>query len=178
MGWRRGSTGSRLGTRVDGRKNPISPPHYLRAGFLWDRLLGQLYTKVEFREVFEKKAADILNPDVGNCGGILELKEIAAMAEPHLVTMSPHNYNSTTVALAATVHACAVMSNFLITEYFVNFTERGDEISVNPIKAENGYIQLPTGPGLGIELDEAAMGRHPYQAFPKRNLPRYSDEKL
>ena len=42
MGWRRGSTGSRLGTRVDGRKNPISPPHYLRAGFLWDRLLARI----------------------------------------------------------------------------------------------------------------------------------------
>ena len=138
----------------------------------------ELYTKVEFREVFEKKAADILNPDVANCGGILELKEIAAMAEPHLVTMSPHNYNSTTVALAATVHACAVMSNFLITEYFVNFTERGDEISINPLKAENGYIQLPTGPGLGIDLDEAALERYPYQAFPKRNLPRFDDEKL
>ena len=138
----------------------------------------ELYTKVEFREVFEKKAADILNPDVGNCGGILELKEIAAMAEPHLVTMAPHNYNSTTVALAATVHACAVMSNFLITEYFVNFTERGDEISINPLKAENGYIQLPTGPGLGIDLDEAALRRYPYQAFPMRNLPRFHDEKL
>ena len=138
----------------------------------------ELYTKAEFREVFEKKAADILNPDVGNCGGILELKEIAAMAEPHMVTMSPHNYNSTTVALAATVHACAVMSNFLITEYFVNFTERGDEISINPIKAENGYIQLPTGPGLGIDLDEAALARYPYEPFPKRNLPRFEDENL
>ena len=46
MGWRRGSTGSRLGTRVDGRKNPISPPHYLRAGFLWDRLLGLTGTHI------------------------------------------------------------------------------------------------------------------------------------
>jgi L-alanine-DL-glutamate epimerase-like enolase superfamily enzyme len=70
------------------------------------------------------------------------------------------------------------MSNSLITEYFVNFTERGDEISINPLKAENGYIQLPTGPGLGIDLDEAALRRYPYQAFPTRNLPRFHDEKL
>ncbi|MFQ5931577.1 MAG: mandelate racemase/muconate lactonizing enzyme family protein, partial [Nitrospiraceae bacterium] len=112
----------------------------------------ELYTKAEFREVFEKQAADILNPDVGNCGGILELKEIAAMAEPYFVTMAPHCYNSTTVALAATVQACAVMPNFLITEYFVNFTERGDEICLKPITVKNGYIHLPTGPGLGIEL--------------------------
>ena len=52
MGWRRGSTGSRLGTRVDGRKNPISPPHYLRAGFLWDRLLARIshHLTVEARD--------------------------------------------------------------------------------------------------------------------------------
>ena len=57
----------------------------------------ELYTKFEFREVFEKQAADILNPDVCNVGGILELKEIAAMAEPYYVVVSPHNFNSTTL---------------------------------------------------------------------------------
>ena len=98
----------------------------------------ELYTKAEFRQVFEKRAADILNPDVCNCGGILELKEIAAMAEPYLVAISPHNYNSTTVGLAATIQACAVMPNFLITEYFVNFTECGDMISINPLAVEKG----------------------------------------
>ena len=136
----------------------------------------ELYTKTEFREVFEKQAADILNPDVGNCGGILELKEIAAMAEPYLVVMSPHNYNSTTVALAATVHACAVMPNFLITEYFVNFTERGIEICKNSLRPEKGYIKLPTGPGLGVELDEPAMARFPYKEFPARHLRQFNEE--
>ena len=136
----------------------------------------ELYTKAEFREVFEKAAADILNPDVCNCGGILELKEIGAMAEPYFVAVSPHNYNSTTVGLAATVQVCAVMPNFLITEYFVNFTERGDEISVNPIQVEKGYIQLPTSPGLGLELDEAALEKYPYQEFPKRYLQQFEEE--
>ena len=130
----------------------------------------ELYTKAEFREVFEKGAADILNPDVCNCGGILELKEIAAMAEPYFVAMSPHNYNSTTIGLAATVQACAVMPNSLITEYFVNFTACGDEISINPIAVEDGYIQLPTAPGLGLELDESALARHPYREFPTRRF--------
>ena len=85
----------------------------------------ELYTKAEFREVFEKQAADIINPDICNCGGLLELKEIAAMAEPYFVTVSPHNYNSTTVGLAATVQLAACIPNFLITEYFVNFEARG-----------------------------------------------------
>lgn len=136
----------------------------------------ELYTKAEFREVFEKSAADILNPDVCNCGGILELKEIAAMAEPYFVVMSPHNYNSTTIGLAATIQACAVMPNFLITEYFVNFTERGNAISVNPIEVENGYIHLPTSPGLGLELDEKALSAFPYREFPKRHLRQFHEE--
>ena len=81
----------------------------------------ELYTKAEFRQVFEKRAADIINPDVCNVGGILELKEIGAMAEPSLVVVSPHNYNSTMIGLAATCQVSAVMPNFLITEYFANF---------------------------------------------------------
>ena len=78
--------------------------------------------------VLERRAADILNPDVCNCGGILELREIGAMAEAYHVAMSPHNYNSTTVGLAATLHASAGMPNFIITEYFVNFAEVGAEV--------------------------------------------------
>jgi galactonate dehydratase len=136
----------------------------------------ELYTKAEFREVFEKQAADVLNPDVCNCGGILELKEIAAMAEPYFVTMSPHNYNSTTVGLAATLQVCAAIPNFLITEYFVNFTERGNAISVNPIKVENGYVGLPTAPGLGIDLNEEALAQYPYRELPQRNLRQFNEE--
>jgi galactonate dehydratase len=138
----------------------------------------ELYTKAEFREVFEKQAADILNPDVCNCGGILELKEIAAMAEPYFVVLSPHNYNSTTIGLAATLHACAVMPNFLITEYFVNFTQVGDAISTSPIRVENGYISLPTAPGLGIELNEESLAQYPYREFPQRHLRQFDEEGL
>jgi galactonate dehydratase len=137
----------------------------------------ELYTKTEFREVFEKQAADIINPDVCNCGGILELKEIAAMAEPYLVVVSPHNYNSTTIGLAATLQVAACMPNFLITEYFINFKERGDEIAVNPFTVENSYIKLPTAPGLGLELKEEALANRPYREFPLRALRQARDEE-
>jgi galactonate dehydratase len=136
----------------------------------------ELYTKAEFREIFEKQAAEIINPDVCNTGGILELKEIAAMAEPYLVVVSPHNYNSTTIGLAATLQVAACIPNFLITEYFVNFQPRGDEISVQPFVVKDGYIDLPTGPGLGLELREDVMARHPYREFPARFLPTPDDE--
>jgi galactonate dehydratase len=136
----------------------------------------ELYTKTEFREVFEKRAADIINPDVACCGGILELKEIAAMAEPYHIAVAPHNYNSTTMGLAATVNASATMPNFLITEFFVSLMALGSEIAVEPFKVEGGYITLPTKPGLGIELSEAALARHPYQDFPVRALRQYDEE--
>ena len=135
-----------------------------------------LYTKSAFREVLEKQAADILNPDVASCGGILELTEIAAMAEPYYVAMAPHNYNSTTMALAATIQAASVMPNFLITEYFVNFTETGDAISVNPFKVEGGYIDLPTAPGLGLEIEEAALAHYSFRDFPPVRPRTYADE--
>ncbi|GAJ08640.1 unnamed protein product, partial [marine sediment metagenome] len=122
------------------------------------------------------RAADIINPDVCNCGGILELKEIAAMAEPYHVVVSPHNFNSTTIGLAATLNVSACIPNFLITEYFLNFKLRGDEITVSPFKVEDGYIRIPQGPGLGLELNEEAMARYPYHEFAKRNIRQYYEE--
>ena len=134
------------------------------------------YTKTGFRPLLEKRSADILNPDVACVGGILELKEIAAMAESFLVAVSPHNYNSTTVALASTVHASATMPNFIITEYFLPFVEFGDTICSNQLKPKNGYIDLPTGPGLGVEMDEEALKKVPAKPYTLRKLRTPADE--
>ena len=136
----------------------------------------ELYTKHEFREVFERQAADIINPDVCNVGGILELKEIAAMAEPYFVAVSPHNYNSTTVGLAATIQVSATLTNFLITEYFVNLEPWGREVALPPFEVVDGHIALPQTPGLGIDLDEDALARFPYEPFPARSPARAADE--
>ena len=134
------------------------------------------YTKTGFRPLLEKRSADILNPDVACVGGILELKEIAAMAESFLVAMSPHNYNSTLVALASTVHASATMPNFIITEYFLPFVDFCDTISPNQLKPKNGYIDLPIAPGLGIDVDEEALKKHPAKVYPQRKLRTPADE--
>ena len=136
----------------------------------------ELYTKFEFRDVFEKQAADIINPDVCNVGGILELKEIAAMAEPYYVAVSPHNYNSTTLGLSATIQVSAAIPNFLITEYFVNFEQLGKDISTNPFRVEDGYIKLPSEPGLGMSLIEQNLQKNPSKQFPARNLAQYWEE--
>jgi galactonate dehydratase len=106
----------------------------------------------------------------------LELKEIAAMAEPYYVVVSPHNYNSTTLGLSATIQVSAAIPNFLITEYFVNFEELGKDISTHPFEVDDGYITLPTEPGLGMDLIEENLEKYPYKQFPPRNLAHYSDE--
>jgi galactonate dehydratase len=136
----------------------------------------ELYTRAVFRRVFEARAADIVNPDVCNCGGIAELRAIAQMAEPYHVVVSPHNYNSTTIGLAATLQVAAAIPNFLITEYFVNFEAVGSEIAAGPFVVEDGYLRLPSAPGLGLELDEDALGRHAYREFLRRSLPTIEDE--
>jgi galactonate dehydratase len=68
------------------------------------------------------------------------------------------------------------MPNFLITEYFVNFEEMGKEIALTPFEVVDSYIRLPTTPGLGIDLDEAALARYPYQQFPDRKLRQPHEE--
>lgn len=130
----------------------------------------ELYTKSGFRSVFEHRAADIINPDVSNVGGILELRDIAAMAEPHLVGVSPHNYNSTSLALAATVQAAAGMPNFLLTEYFVPLEAISRKIAPDALMPVNGYIPLPTGAGLGITVDEAFMRSQAYRRPASRSF--------
>jgi galactonate dehydratase len=135
-----------------------------------------LYTKAEFRPAFEKQAADIVNPDVCNVGGLLELKEIGAMAEAYGVAVAPHGNNSTTVGLAASLHAAAVMPNFLIMEYPLSWESTGNKIAKNPLRVEHGAIPLPTGPGLGIELDEAALELFPVHEGRQRRLRSPVDE--
>jgi galactonate dehydratase len=136
-----------------------------------------LYTKAEYRPVFEKQVADIINPDVCNVGGILELKEIAAMAEPSCVAVAPHGNNSTTIGLAASLQVGACIPNFLIMEYPMAWEPIANEIARNPFQVEKGRIALPTGPGLGIELDEGALAKYPYRGPREHRLRELGEER-
>lgn len=138
----------------------------------------ELYGKAAFRPVFECGAADIVNPDVSNVGGILELKEIAAMAEPYLVAVSPHNYNSTSVSLAATVQASITMPNFLIGEYFVPFEDISRRIAPDALRPVGGIVSAPSAPGLGISVDEAFLRSQRHQASPARQFSTLHSQVL
>jgi galactonate dehydratase len=135
-----------------------------------------IYTKERFFECLAKRAADILNPDICVIGGITPMLEIAAMAQPQAVVMSPHNFNSTLVGLAATVHVSAVIPNFRITEYFVNFRDICEEIATQSLVVQDGWIDLPTAPGLGVDIDVAKLRAHPHVEATPRTFRQYWEE--
>lgn len=128
-----------------------------------------LYTKFQFRELLEKQACDIVQPDICCAGGISELKKIAAMAEAHYVTVAPHNPMGP-VATAVNVHLCANIPNFLILEYHPDDEPPRRDLVNEPIRLEDGYLRVPEAPGLGIDLNEEAFERYPFRrwhrAFP------------
>jgi galactonate dehydratase len=138
----------------------------------------ELYTKAAYRTVFESGAVDIINPDISNVGGILELKEIAAMAEPYFVAVSPHNYNSTSIALAATVQVAVTLPNFLIVEYFLPYEEISQQIAPDTLVARDGFIDLPLKPGLGITVNETFMRSQEYKQMPARKFGIYHSTVL
>lgn len=116
----------------------------------------RLATKYEFARLIEQQAAQIIQLDVGQCGGILESKKIAAIAEAHYAMIAPHMYQGP-IAAAAAVQLGTCSPNFLIQEWNVN--DLHSEIFVEPIRFENGYLTPPTGPGLGVALNEAVVRR-------------------
>lgn len=123
-----------------------------------------LYTKYEFRELLVKQAADIIQPDICVAGGILELKKIAAMAEAFFVPVAPHNPMGP-VATAVNVQFAASTPNFLILEYIADDRPSRRDLVKEPITLKDGYLELPTAPGLGIELNEDAFPHYPYRTW-------------
>jgi galactonate dehydratase len=112
----------------------------------------RIFTKWGFREVLEKGAASILQPDISHAGGIFEGRLIAGMAESYYAAVAPHCPLGP-ISLAAGIQLDATIPNFLCQEQ----VSMGEGYLKNPFVVRDGYVDLPTAPGLGIELDEEAM---------------------
>ena len=112
----------------------------------------RIFTKWGFREILEKGAASILQPDLCHAGGITEVRLIAGMAEAYYAAIAPHNPLGP-ISLAAGIQLAASIPNFLCQEQ----VSLGEGYLKKPFVVRDGYIDLPTGPGLGIELDENAL---------------------
>jgi galactonate dehydratase len=116
-----------------------------------------VYMRWGFREILEKRAADIIMPDFQKAGGLLEARKIADMAHTYYVPVAPHAVTSP-IGMMATAHVCAAIPNFLIQEWhwidslplWRNWVKEGEIIN-------KGFITLPDRAGLGVEMnDEAA----------------------
>ncbi len=112
----------------------------------------RIFTKWGFREILEQRAASILQPDLSHAGGIFECRLIAGMAESYYAGIAPHCPLGP-IALAACLQLDASIPNFLIQEQ----GSLGVGYLKQPFVVKDGFIELPQGPGLGIELDEEAL---------------------
>ncbi|MBC63970.1 MAG: dehydratase [Chloroflexi bacterium] len=121
----------------------------------------RLYTKFPFAEIVDKHAADILQPDIANAGGITELKKISAIAEAKHITMAPHNVCSPVGAIAE-MHLDKSIVNFEIQEYHAEFyTEHYFSVFHGFPRQSDGHIKLSDKPGLGLEINYEEIIKHP-----------------
>jgi len=123
----------------------------------------RLHTRYDYRTLFELQAADIIQPDITQFGGLLETKKLAAWAEIYYVLVAPHNVGGP-VSTAAALHFAASTPNFKIQEHFNDFTESWVKTAApgNP-EVVDGYFALPQGPGLGVKLNLDVVREHPQQ---------------
>jgi galactonate dehydratase len=112
----------------------------------------RLFTKWGFREVLERQAAAILQPDLSHAGGILEVRKIAAMAEVYFASLAPHCPLGP-ISLAAGLQVDACTPNFLCQEQVC----LGEGYIKEPFLVQDGHVDVPAEPGLGIEVDEEAL---------------------
>ena len=121
----------------------------------------RIHDRIEFRELFETQAVDIIQPDIGHLGGILETRKLAATAETHDVLVAPHNVAGQ-VLTAANLHLAACTPNFKIQEYFNDFADEYVKQAATGLpEVIDGYFDLPTAPGLGVELNLDFIADHP-----------------
>ena len=129
-----------------------------------------LRTRYEFKPYLTRRAYDIVQPDVMHCGGITEMQRICAMANACGIQVNPHVWGSpvmiaATLHLAATLPPCPPAHNALpyLQEPVMEFDRTPNTIRQTicavPFEHEDGFVRVPTGPGLGIEVDEAVVER-------------------
>jgi galactonate dehydratase len=147
-------------------EEPIRPENVDAMAKLSDRVNIPLasgecnYTKYEFQKILAAQALDVIQPDICCCGGVLEMKKIAAMAEAYYVMVAPHNPMGP-LATTVNVHFAASTPNFFILEYHPDDTAPRKDLLKEPLMVKNGYIELPTKPGYGVELNEEAFKHYP-----------------
>ena len=128
----------------------------------------RLYSRWDYRKLFDSRASDYIQPDISHAGGISELKKIAAEAETRYIPFAPHN-PSGPIANAATLQLAATCPNFCILEIMYQDVDWRKDVTNENLRYEDGYMYIPDAPGLGIEIDEEACLQHPYKVHTLRH---------
>jgi len=128
----------------------------IAAGERWATIYG-------VRPFLERHAVDYLQCDLVNCGGITGLRKIAAMAESHYIGMAPHNPNGP-LATIMNLHYAAAIPNFFILETIGSEAEDklAEQLLDSPMKFSDGFLELPTGAGFGVNIVQGALDARPY----------------
>lgn len=116
-------------------------------------LAGENLTRVEGCLPFvTTQAVDILAPDIQKCGGLLEFRKIAALADAYNIPLAPHNISSP-VGTIASAHVCATVPNAFVLEWHAREVEWWDDLHTGEPLIRDGELPVPEAPGLGIDLD-------------------------
>jgi galactonate dehydratase len=116
------------------------------------------------RELIEQELVDVVQPDTGRAGGITQMKKIAAMAEAHHIMVAPHSGSLGPVAEYAALHLLAAIPNTLFLERIEDDWDGRAHTALPALHQKNGFLTVPTAPGLGVDIDEDFVARFPSQA--------------
>jgi len=122
----------------------------------------RLVDRQEFDELFRSRAIDIVQPDICHCGGLMETKKIAAMAEAASIGVAPHNPLGPIAGVAA-LHFAVSTPNHVIQEEMSGAVPWYADVISGPIRLVDGHWQVPEAPGLGIEVNEEVCKMHPFE---------------
>ena len=112
------------------------------------------------RELIEREIIDVVQPDTGRAGGLLQMKKIAALAEAHYITFAPHDGSLGPVAEIAAAHLCATLPNFLILEHLEDDVPQRHTVMQPPPTIVDGFMRVPDAPGLGIDIVEEEIAKY------------------
>ena len=129
----------------------------------------RLHSRFMCRPILERQAADVLMPDITRCGGISELRKIAALAECYNVPIAPHNPNGP-VSTIASAHVMAAIPNFFRQEFMLMDVPWRDTVLDGPLPVSGGAYHLGSAPGLGFDLVESELDCHPGVRQPREGF--------
>ncbi|BCJ31661.1 mandelate racemase/muconate lactonizing enzyme family protein [Actinocatenispora sera] len=148
-------------------EEPVPPENLAALASVHDKVTipvatgERIHDRIEFRELFERRAADVIQPDIGHTGGIGEVRKLAATAETHFIQVAPHNVGGP-VLTAANLQLATCTPNFKIQEHFNDFADEFVKAAAPGVpEVVDGYFTAPTAPGLGVTLNPEFIAEHP-----------------